>query len=129
MGEGSRFTWGPLHSMGLAEGRAGEGDGRKRIPTPPSGLRCRPLADHRGPTPALPFLWDHGQVSASVSTCVELLSYTTHCHTLRRVPGTQEMLHKFYYLRGASLMAQWLRIHLPKWETWVRSLMPEDPTG
>ena len=75
-----------------------------------------------------PLLWDHGQVSASVSPCVELLSYTTHCHTLRRVPGTQEMLHKFYYLRGVSLMAQWLRIHLPKWETWVRSLIPEDPT-
>ena len=29
----------------------------------------------------------------------------------------------------ASLVAQWQRIHLPKQETWVRSLVREDPTG
>ena len=29
---------------------------------------------------------------------------------------------------GASLVAQWLRIHLPVQETWVRALVREDPT-
>ena len=30
---------------------------------------------------------------------------------------------------GASLVAQWLRIHLPVQGTWVRVLVQEDPTG
>ena len=29
---------------------------------------------------------------------------------------------------GTSLVAQWLRIHLPMKGTWVRSLVREDPT-
>ena len=29
---------------------------------------------------------------------------------------------------GASLVAQWLRIHLPIQGTWVRALVQEDPT-
>ena len=29
---------------------------------------------------------------------------------------------------GASLVAQWLRIHLPMQGTWVRALVHEDPT-
>ena len=29
---------------------------------------------------------------------------------------------------GTSLVAQWLRIHLPMQGTWVRSLLREDPT-
>ena len=29
---------------------------------------------------------------------------------------------------GASLVAQWLRIHLPMQGTWVRALVREDPT-
>ena len=29
---------------------------------------------------------------------------------------------------GASLMAQWLRIHLPMQGTWVQALVWEDPT-
>ena len=29
---------------------------------------------------------------------------------------------------GASLVVQWLRTHLPVQETWVRSLVWEDPT-
>ena len=35
---------------------------------------------------------------------------------------------KIYSLR-ASLVAQWLRIHLPMQETWVRALVWEDPTS
>ena len=31
-------------------------------------------------------------------------------------------------LRGASLVAQWLRICLPMQGTWVRALVWEDPT-
>ena len=31
------------------------------------------------------------------------------------------------YAAGASLVAQWLGIHLPIQETWVRSLSWEDP--
>ena len=30
--------------------------------------------------------------------------------------------------KGASLVAQWLRIHLPMQGTRVRALVPEDPT-
>ena len=30
--------------------------------------------------------------------------------------------------KGTSLVAQWLRIHLPMWGTWVRALVQEDPT-
>ena len=29
---------------------------------------------------------------------------------------------------GASLVVQWLRIHLPMQETWIQSLIWEDPT-
>ena len=29
---------------------------------------------------------------------------------------------------GTSLVAQWLRIHLPTQRTWVRDLVREDPT-
>ena len=29
---------------------------------------------------------------------------------------------------GASLVAQWLRIHMPMQGTWVRALVQEDPT-
>ena len=29
---------------------------------------------------------------------------------------------------GTSLVAQWLRIHLPMQETWVRALVQKDPT-
>ena len=32
------------------------------------------------------------------------------------------------YRAGASLVAQWLRIHLPMQGTWVRALVREDPT-
>ena len=31
-------------------------------------------------------------------------------------------------MQGASLVAQWLRIHLPMQGTRVRALVPEDPT-
>ena len=31
------------------------------------------------------------------------------------------------YATGASLVAQWLGIHLPIQETWVRTLSSEDP--
>ena len=31
-------------------------------------------------------------------------------------------------LDGTYLVAQWLRIHLPVWETQVRSLIQDDPT-
>ena len=31
-------------------------------------------------------------------------------------------------LQRASLVAQWLRIHLPMQGTWVRALVREDPT-
>ena len=31
-------------------------------------------------------------------------------------------------MRGTSLVAQWLRIHLPMQGTWVRALVQEDPT-
>ena len=34
---------------------------------------------------------------------------------------------KFYFY-GASLVVQWLRIHLLMQGTWVRALVPEDPT-
>ena len=30
--------------------------------------------------------------------------------------------------QGASLVAQWLRILLPTWGTWVQALVREDPT-
>ena len=30
--------------------------------------------------------------------------------------------------RSTSLVAEWIRVHLPKQGTWVRSLVPEDPT-
>ena len=30
--------------------------------------------------------------------------------------------------QGASLVVQWLRIHLPMQGTWVRALVREDPT-
>ena len=36
------------------------------------------------------------------------------------------MVKDEYY--GASLVAQWLRIRLPMQRTWVRALVPEDPT-
>ena len=32
------------------------------------------------------------------------------------------------YMIGTSLVAQWLRIHLPMQGTQVRALVPEDPT-
>ena len=31
-------------------------------------------------------------------------------------------------IMGASLVAQWLRIHLPMQGTWVQALVREDPT-
>ena len=31
-------------------------------------------------------------------------------------------------MRGASLVAQWVRIRLPMQGTWVRALVGEDPT-
>ena len=34
----------------------------------------------------------------------------------------------FKKILGTSLVAQWLRIHLPMQGTWVRSLVREDPT-
>ena len=39
-----------------------------------------------------------------------------------------EALFKRKEYWGASLVAQWLRIHLPMQGTWVRSLAREDPT-
>ncbi|KAJ8785617.1 hypothetical protein J1605_007214 [Eschrichtius robustus] len=33
-----------------------------------------------------------------------------------------------FHICGASLVAQWLRIHLPMQETRVRALVREDPT-
>ena len=32
------------------------------------------------------------------------------------------------YTHGTSLVAQWLRIHLPVQGTWVRALVRDDPT-
>ena len=29
---------------------------------------------------------------------------------------------------GTSLLTQWIRIHLPMWETWIRSMVQKDPT-
>ena len=37
-------------------------------------------------------------------------------------------LHKVILGGGASLVAQWLRIHLPRQGTQVRALVWEDPT-
>ena len=45
--------------------------------------------------------------------------------------NTEMLLTKKYYKKqrlGTSLVAQWLRIQLPVQETWVRSLVQEDPT-
>ena len=64
---------------------------------------------------------------------LELLS----CEMLFRMKGSTDpslipqifvksLLNAWYW---ASLVAQWQRIHLPKQETWIRSLVGEDPTG
>ena len=45
------------------------------------------------------------------------LTFTTRVICMVKIP-------KF----GASLVVQWLRIHLPMQETWVRALVLEDPT-
>ena len=29
---------------------------------------------------------------------------------------------------GTSLLTQWIRNHLPMWETWIRSVVQKDPT-
>ena len=36
--------------------------------------------------------------------------------------------YQYYTCYGSSLVAQWLRIHLPMQGTWVRALVREDPT-
>ena len=46
-------------------------------------------------------------------------------HNTVNVP-IQIMLQK--HICGASLVVQWLRIHLPMQGTWVRALVREDPT-
>ena len=38
------------------------------------------------------------------------------------------MLFRLKREGGTSLVAQWLRIHLPMQGTWLRSLVQEDPT-
>ena len=44
----------------------------------------------------------------------------------RETTGCEEMFAN--HLLGASLVAQWLRIHLPRQGTRVRALVQEDPT-
>ena len=54
----------------------------------------------------------------------------THTHTRTHTTSslsTDELLFKSQYL-GSSLVAQWQRIHLPKQETQVQSLIQEKPT-
>ena len=44
--------------------------------------------------------------------------------TLGYVPG--ENYNSKRYMHGASLVAQWRRVHQPIQETWVHSLVQED---
>ena len=55
----------------------------------------------------------------------------TYVYVMEFVNGNQTNREKKMPGRnqnGASLVAQWLRIHLPMQETWVRALVREDPT-
>ena len=46
--------------------------------------------------------------------------------TLGYIPGQNHNSKRC--MHGASLVAQWQRVHQPIQETWVRSLVQEDPT-
>ena len=48
--------------------------------------------------------------------------------TIKNLRGGGGMGRKKYHYPGASLVAQWLGVHLPVQGTWVRSLVQEDPT-
>ena len=49
-------------------------------------------------------------------------------HSISRMSFLEQMSLKMEN-KWTSLVAQWIRIHLPLQETWVRSLVQEDPTG
>ena len=54
-----------------------------------------------------------------------------HSKSTTHEPSSCELSKmRTYYkpITGASLVAQWLRIHLPVQGTWVRALVREDPT-
>ena len=40
----------------------------------------------------------------------------------------KKCIYIYIYIHGTSLVAQWIRIHLPVQETQVRSLLQEDST-
>ena len=63
----------------------------------------------------------HTMEHYSVLKRKEILSHDTTWMSLEDI-----MLHKINQ-SWASLVAQWLRIHLPMQGTWVRSLAREDP--
>ena len=60
----------------------------------------------------------------------ELNQYITPLSTLdKRMIATGSRDHLNYSWVGTSLVAQWLRIHLPMQGTWVGALVREDLTG
>ena len=59
---------------------------------------------------------------------ISLLYHRNYCRSMVKVPGNIcTILQLQIKVGGASLVAQWLRIHLPMQETWVRALVREDP--
>ena len=46
---------------------------------------------------------------------------------MQRIFSNKRMKLEINKRRGASPVAQWLRIHLPMQGTWVRALVREDP--
>ena len=56
------------------------------------------------------------------------ISHSSLCYRLFLIQrGRKNFIYSFYF--GVSLVAQWLRIHLPMQGTWVRALIQENPTG
>ena len=45
-----------------------------------------------------------------------------------RLGQKQDNINLTTHVSGTSLVAQWIRIHLPMRGIWVRSLVQEDPT-
>ena len=61
---------------------------------------------------------------------LHVLTYTARRTEKKFRGGKKATLNsiKFNYTLGASLVVQWLRIHLPMQGTWIRALVQEDPT-